>query len=152
MSATTQMVKIPSNVNILGWKDKSTPIVQNKSRRSRFKTPLAVRKKMAAARKKLKLPVAALAVTLGPPIIAIADGLSEPRRARYKIIKIGTNLLEWYTGFRVNWQGTYLGWDWKKPAIAYGGLAALAADSKYVGARRYANTILGNANIPIMRV
>lgn len=150
--STTTMIEIPSNVNVIGWKNKSTPIVQKKKRTvKKYKTPAAVRRKLSAARKKLKVHIVRDTIVFAPVIDAALDTtnyatLGNKARAFYNSIR------ENYTGLRYSLDGRYIGWDWKKPAATLGSLALLAFDAKYLGARAYANRALGQENFPILRV
>jgi len=59
-------------------------------------------------------------------------------------------MLKYTTGVAVGRDGS-VHWDWKNAMVAGVPLAALVIDAKFIGARRYINQQLGNANVPIVR-
>lgn len=151
---STSMIEIPSNVNVLGWKNKSTPIVQKKKRTTRrYKTPLAVRKKLATARKKVKLPLAPIAA-VGTPVLMAGKAAMAGSRIQDKLDIFFRRMLEYYTGIRITGTAASpsIAFNLKSAGVGTLPLVALAADAKFLGARAYANRLLANANIPLIRV
>lgn len=145
------MVELPPGYKVVGMAG-AKPIVQKKPRkRPSFKTPLAVRKAAAKARAKIKIPVVKGTIIAGPVIHAVASTTQHAVPAN-KLKRFSNEMLHSYTGMRYTMDGRYIGWDWKRPLATYGPLLALVVDAKYVGALKHANQILGQANVPIVRL